>query len=120
MGGQGRALQYVNIARDVPEDMRNKRVYLPSEPLCEVTQANIERFTPARVQLLDRADELADLSFDAINLLPSETRRAMRAACAVYLGIGKETRKALDEGRVLDRARSSKAQRMRTAWKACS
>jgi 15-cis-phytoene synthase/lycopene beta-cyclase len=61
---------------------------------------------------------MADRSKAAIEKLPREARGGIRAACLVYLTIGGAVDKALDEGRVYDRATVKRGTRARTAWAA--
>ncbi|GAA5860988.1 hypothetical protein JCM3774_003217 [Rhodotorula dairenensis] len=110
----GKALQLVNIARDVPADLKIGRIYLPSRSLDEP----VESMTADRRELLRRARAMAEDSKLAIEELPAEARGGIRAACLVYLTIGGAVDKALDEGRVHDRATVQRGTRARTAWAA--
>ncbi|GAA5991174.1 hypothetical protein JCM10908_006571 [Rhodotorula pacifica] len=110
----GKALQLVNIARDVPADLKIGRIYLPNRTLDDP----VESMTPDRRKLLRRARGMADRSKPAIEKLPKEARGGIRAACLVYLTIGGAVDKALDEGRVHDRATVKRGTRARTAWAA--
>lgn len=110
----GKALQLVNIARDVPADLKIGRIYLPGRSLDEP----VENLTADRRELLRRARGMADRSKATIEKLPREARGGIRAACLVYLTIGGAVDKALDEGRVHDRAAVKRGTRARTAWAA--
>ncbi|BGP33437.1 hypothetical protein JCM10296v2_005239 [Rhodotorula toruloides] len=110
----GQALQLVNIARDVPADLKIGRIYLPGRGL----DAPVPKLTGDRRALLARANEMAARSKGAIEKLPQEARGGIRAACLVYLSIGDAVGKALNEGRVMERARVSKGARARKAWQA--
>ncbi|BGP25876.1 phytoene synthase [Rhodotorula toruloides] len=110
----GQALQLVNIARDVPADLKIGRIYLPGTGL----DTPVPELTKARRDLLARANEMAAHSKAAIEKLPQEARGGIRAACLVYLSIGDAVGKALDEGQVMERARVSKGARARKAWQA--
>lgn len=95
----GVAMQYTNIARDVGEDARNGRLYLPHDWLRE---AGIEPaeflaapvFTPAlgRViaRLLRAADVLYARSEAGVARLPRDCRAGIAAARFVYAEIGRE------------------------------
>jgi phytoene synthase len=99
----GVAMQLTNIARDVGEDARAGRLYLPLDWLLA---QNIDpdeflaepRLTPGLAtviaQLLDRADTLYALGDAGIALLPPACRPAIRAARAIYAEIGEEVRRA--------------------------
>ena len=79
----GTAFQLTNIIRDVGEDARKNRIYLPIEDLqkFEVTAADIvharasERFTNLMRFQARRAQSYYERAFDA---LPAEDRRAQR------------------------------------------
>lgn len=98
----GVAMQLTNIARDVGEDARAGRLYLPAQWLRE---AGIEptqwlhqpRFTPqlaAVVQrLLNEADTLYARALEGIGWLPGACRPGMHAARLLYAEIGHEVRR---------------------------
>ena len=108
----GVAMQLTNIARDVGEDARNGRVYLPLDLLAEqgIDHAAFVRnpeFTPelGRViqQLLDAADVLYQRSVCGIAQLPVGCRPGINAARWIYSDIGRKLeRMGLDS--VSDRA----------------
>jgi phytoene synthase len=97
----GVAMQLSNIARDVGEDARAGRLYLPLRWLRE---AGIEpeawlarpRFTPALGLVIERllgvADELYRRADGGIDQLPLACRPAIRAARLLYAEIGREVR----------------------------
>ncbi|GAA0787142.1 phytoene/squalene synthase family protein [Roseibium denhamense] len=97
----GIAMQLTNIARDVGEDARNGRIYLPSEWMrdegldADEFLANPE-FSPAlgRVvkRLLNEADHHYRLGHAGIEALPANCRHAIRTAALVYEEIGAEVR----------------------------
>lgn len=102
----GTAMQLTNIARDVGEDARNGRLYLPRDWLREegVDPAAFlaaPSFTPAlgRVvaRLLRAADALYLRSEAGIALLPRDCRAGIAAARFVYAEIGRQVeRQGLD------------------------
>ena len=93
----GIAMQLTNIARDVGEDARNGRLYLPRDWL---TEAGIDadaflrrpRFSPALAgvvrRLLEEADHHYRLGHAGIERLPPDCRLAIRTAALVYREIG--------------------------------
>ncbi|WP_439595540.1 phytoene/squalene synthase family protein [Falsiroseomonas sp.] len=94
----GVAMQLTNIARDVGEDARNGRLYLPLDWLAEEGLRADEflaapRFTPGlgRVvqRLLDAADLLYARAEDGFARLPWDCRAGIGAARHVYAGIGR-------------------------------
>ena len=99
----GMAMQLTNIARDVGEDARRGRIYLPIRRL-EEAGVNVEawlekpRFEPGIdstvAWLLDDADRLYARSWEGISRLPAPSRPAIRAAALLYAEIGNEIRKA--------------------------
>jgi phytoene synthase len=94
-------MQLTNIARDVGEDARRGRVYLPTRWL---EQAGIDRaqllrtpaFSPALAAVVERLLVAADDSYaraDAgVELLPADCRAAIRAARSIYADIGRVIR----------------------------
>jgi phytoene synthase len=94
----GVAMQLTNIARDVGEDARNGRIYLPLAWLAEegvdlVALLAEPRFSPALgavvKRLLDHAQTLYVRSDAGIPGLPGDCRVAIRAARLIYSDIGR-------------------------------
>ncbi len=91
----GLAMQLTNILRDIGEDARAGRIYLPREELDAAGYSEEEllagAITPAFRALLDeqiaRADALFDASLPGIALLHADGRFAVAAAAATYRGI---------------------------------
>ena len=102
----GVAMQLTNIARDVGQDARNGRLYLPRQWLREAgldpeAWLQAPTFNPAIAtlvqRLLDAADALYRRSEHGIGLLPRDCRPAIQAARLVYAEIGRELeRRGLD------------------------
>ncbi len=98
----GLAMQLTNIARDVGEDARNGRIYLP-EDWCREAGLDVGAFLAAprfddRVgaltkRVLDEADALYRRSEGGIAGLPYACRPAIHAARLVYREIGEEVRR---------------------------
>ena len=93
----GVAMQLTNIARDVGEDARNGRLYLPRQWLLEVgidadAWLRDPHFNPGIAQVTQRllraADELYDRAEAGIADLPRDCRPAIQAARRVYAEIG--------------------------------
>ena len=79
----GTACQLTNVIRDVGEDARKNRIYLPMEDLrqCGVTAADILQSRPTESfrKLMEVQIRRAELFYDrALALLPAEDRRAQR------------------------------------------
>jgi phytoene synthase len=79
----GRALQYTNIIRDVGDDARKGRIYIPAQCLAEhrVDPASILRFessAPLIAALNDMANRAHQLYDQAIDTLPKAERAAQR------------------------------------------
>lgn len=94
----GVAMQLTNIARDVGEDARNGRLYLPRDWLVEAgidpdAWLAIPHFTPQigdlTARLLARAEVLYRRADQAIARLPATVRPAIYAARLLYAEIGK-------------------------------
>jgi phytoene synthase len=97
----GVAMQMTNIARDILEDARQGRRYLPGEWVQDVSPqsmivSNEGRLTIALAakQLLDLADSYYALAVKGLPLIPSRSRRGIEIAAAVYREIGVELRKS--------------------------
>lgn len=97
----GRAMQLTNICRDVAEDARADRRYLPAT-LCNrspgalvVPNAAVRADVRAAVGiLLDRADALYASGRAGLPALPPRLRLAVAVSAALYRGIGAEIRAA--------------------------
>jgi phytoene synthase len=91
----GLALQQINIMRDVAEDWRLGRVYLPQDELARfgVAEADLAagRVSPAWHALMEHQGERADrLLRDGLELLPLLDRRSalcVRAFAGIYRGL---------------------------------
>ncbi|WP_437636356.1 phytoene/squalene synthase family protein [Sorangium sp. So ce854] len=95
----GVAMQLTNIARDVGEDARRGRVYLP---LAWMREAGIdpdlwlarpafdERLGRIVARLLDEAEVLYRRAGAGIPMLPRDCRAAIQAARLIYADIGRE------------------------------
>jgi len=106
----GVAMQMTNIARDVLEDSREGRRYLPGEwvrnALPQEMMASVEsrvEIASAVERLLDLADEYYAVAATGFPLIPSRSRRGIAIAAAIYREIGMVLRRkkcAWWEGRV--------------------
>lgn len=94
----GVAMQLTNIARDVGEDARAGRLYIPRVWMREVGIDAAQwlarpTFVPAIAELvarlLDEADGLYVRANEGIPFLPKDCRHAIRAARAIYADIGR-------------------------------
>jgi phytoene synthase len=116
----GLAMQLTNIARDVGEDARAGRLYLPQDWLCEgglTPEAFLADPTPspairaATARLLAKADRLYQRSDSGVPALPVACRPGILAARLIYAGIGGAVARAGHDG-VSSRARTTKAQKI--------
>jgi phytoene synthase len=87
-GKLGVAFQLTNIIRDVGEDARRGRIYLPQDELARfgVAEADVlhTRSSPAFVELMQFETERARRWYDdALAALPAQDRRAQRAGLAM-------------------------------------
>lgn len=91
----GLAMQLTNILRDVGEDARLGRIYLPQDELrgagyCEeelLSGTITPNFRALLDQQIDRANALYEASLPGIALLHPESRFAIASAAAIYRGI---------------------------------
>ena len=95
----GNAMQLTNIARDVGEDARNGRLYLPRTWMREESlnpdgwlRKPVFNESLARVvsRLLAEADRLYQRGATGISALPRDCRGAILAAATIYAEIGSE------------------------------
>ncbi len=115
----GAAMQLTNISRDVGEDARAGRFYLPRDRVQDVDVESwladpspSPEIREAVRSLLDDADALYAASWDGIGALPARCRPAIRAAALVYADIGRGIRDA-DHDSVTRRAYTGKARKGR-------
>ena len=99
----GVAMQLTNIARDVGEDARAGRLYLPRDWLREAgidpdAWLQAPTFSPALGSVVSRLLAEADLLYEraalGIDALPRDCRPAIQAARLVYAEIGREVERA--------------------------
>ena len=91
----GVAMQLTNVARDVEEDARRGRCYLPAQwdpqwrldaGLTTATQRSKAFAMVRRVLVL--ADDFYAFAAQGLDAIPTRNRRAIRIAIALYQGIG--------------------------------
>ena len=105
----GKSLQLINILRDLPEDLRMGRCYIPSQSLhgIEMTSEdlleknNFEKFKPLYNSYLFRAENYLDDAVDYIKMLPRSQFR-LRLSCLLPVLIGQRTLQLLRKGNILD------------------
>jgi phytoene synthase len=94
----GVAMQLTNIARDVGEDARRGKLYLPRQWMCEagldpdqwLAKPNFSPTLGTVVRrLLDEADRLYQRAEGGIGRLPGDCRIAIQTARLVYADIGR-------------------------------
>jgi phytoene synthase len=98
----GIAMQLTNICRDITEDARNNRIYLPREILKQnLTASDLakapELCQPAVLQLLARAEILYKKGNQGLKYLPFRVAIAVGSASFIYRAIGKKILKNLPE-----------------------
>ncbi|QXD15519.1 carotenoid biosynthesis protein [Rhodocaloribacter litoris] len=125
----GQALQLTNILRDVGEDLRTGRVYLPAECLAahglsvdDLRRMQAQgRVTPAYRKLVDalmaEADARYARAWEAIPHLPGGFGRAVAVAADVYRGIHRRIR-ANGYDNLTQRARTTTAEKCGLAARA--
>ena len=105
----GKALQMINILRDIPEDLRFGRCYLPGEELEKhvlsphdlLDKSNIEQFRPLYDEYLDVTDQHLEAAVEYIRMLPDGQFR-LKAATMLPVLIGQRTVSLLRTGNILD------------------
>jgi farnesyl-diphosphate farnesyltransferase len=105
----GKALQLVNILRDLPEDLRQGRCYIPEEELSKhnlrprdlLDASKITNFRPLYDSYLQRAEDHFAAGWQYTTALPFRYVR-IRLACAWPILIGLETIEELRRGNILD------------------
>lgn len=124
-GHMGIALQYINISRDIAVDAKMNRVYLPTEwlkssdlsPKDVLQDPSSTRVEALRQRLLSNAMTIYEEAKGAIELLPSESRAAMRVAVESYVEIGRVLRGPGNQLKA-GRATVPKLKRLAVAWTA--
>lgn len=105
----GKALQMINILRDIPEDLRFGRCYIPSEALAEhglepediLGDSNLEVFRLLYDSYLDLTNIHLEAATDYIRMLPDKQFR-LKASCMLPVLIGQRTVTLLRTGNILD------------------
>lgn len=105
----GKALQMINILRDIPEDLRFGRCYIPGPSLEEyglepndlLDSSNIDSFRPLYDTYLDITSEHLDAAVEYIRMIPDRQFR-LKAASMLPVLIGQRTVTLLREGNILD------------------
>ena len=105
----GKALQMINLLRDIPEDLRFGRCYIPSEALAEhglepediLGDSNLEVFRPLYDSYLDLTNIHLEAATDYIRMLPDKQFR-LKASCMLPVLIGQRTVTLLRTGNILD------------------
>jgi farnesyl-diphosphate farnesyltransferase len=105
----GKALQMINILRDIPEDLRFGRCYIPGEELARfglkpddlLDHSNIERFRPLYDEYLDFTNKHLDAAVEYIRMLPDGQFR-LKASCMLPVLVGQRTVTLLRTGNILN------------------
>jgi farnesyl-diphosphate farnesyltransferase len=114
----GKGLQLVNILRDLPQDLRKGRCYVPTQVLTAAGLApkdllstqNLARFRPTYDGLLGQAEGHLAAGWDYTRSLPKGQVR-LRLACAWPVLIGARTLRRLRQENMLDANRRVKVSR---------
>jgi farnesyl-diphosphate farnesyltransferase len=105
----GKALQLVNILRDLPEDLQQGRCYIPEKELSKhnlqprdlLNAGTITSFRPLYDSYLQQAEDHFAAGWQYTTALPFRYVR-IRLACAWPILIGMETVEELRRGNILD------------------
>ena len=114
----GKALQMINILRDIPEDLSFGRCYIPLKRLKEVglnpielrDVSNHEKFNPIYQSLLDITQGHLDAAEQYILMLPG-TQIRLKIACLLPVLIGQKTVNLLRTSNILDSSERVKVPR---------
>lgn len=118
------AMQMTNFLRDIPEDARRGRIYLPLEDLSrfQVTEKEVQtgEFSDRFRYLIEfetaRTRELYQVGEKGIPLLPRKTQKAVTLASALYSQILGQL-EAQESNPYLGRARTTRAQKAGAIWR---
>jgi len=105
----GKALQMINILRDIPEDLRFGRCYIPEEALDDigltpdmlVDDSNLDTFRPLYNRYLDLTNEHLEAATAYIGMIP-ETQFRLKASCMLPVLVGQRTVTLLRDGNILN------------------
>ena len=105
----GKALQMINILRDIPVDLSLGRCYIPSSRLEELNlvpenlldRNSMEYFRPLYNEYLDLTDEYLTSAIHYIQAIPHSQFR-LRGSCMLPVIIGRRTISILRDKNVLD------------------
>jgi len=114
----GKGLQMVNILRDVPQDLRKGRCYIPAQSLKTagltphdlLSAQNESRFRPVYNQLIELAEGHLAAGWEYTGALPKRQVR-LRLGCAWPVLIGARTLGKLRRENILDATRRVKVSR---------
>ena len=92
-------MQLTNIARDVYEDSKMKRIYLPASWIPDISLNNLidlhnnssdkdERISNAIHEVIDLSDKFYENGFAGLKYIPIPSRLGIFIAANVYRGIG--------------------------------
>tara|TARA_Y100000766_G_scaffold285524_1_gene309743 strand:+ start:1411 stop:2547 length:1137 start_codon:yes stop_codon:yes gene_type:complete len=105
----GKSLQMINILRDIPEDLRFGRCYIPKQALERhkltpedlLDDENIDAFRPLYDEYLELTNQHLDAAIEYISMLPDSQLR-LKASCMLPVLIGQRTVTLLRTGNVLN------------------
>lgn len=105
----GKALQMINILRDIPEDLRFGRCYIPEpslktiglEPEDLLNDEHLDTFRPLYNRYLDLTNEHLEAATAYIRMIP-ETQFRLKASCMLPVLVGQRTVTLLREGNILN------------------
>ena len=114
----GKALQMINILRDIPEDLRFGRCYIPGEALERhnlepgdlLNKENIDKFRPLYDEYLELTSDHLDAAVEYIKMLP-EGQFRLKASTMLPVLIGQRTVTLLRSGNILDKSERIKVSR---------
>ena len=105
----GKALQMINILRDIPEDLRFGRCYIPEDALARaglkpedlLNDEHLPAFRPVYDAYLDITNEHLEAATAYIHMIP-DTQFRLKASCLLPVLVGQRTVTLLREGNILN------------------
>ena len=99
----------INILRDIPEDLRFGRCYIPKDELAKhdlkphdlLDETNLSKFRPLYDAYLDLTNEHLEAATEYIRMIPEKQFR-LKASCMLPVLIGQRTVTLLRTGNILN------------------
>lgn len=114
----GKALQLINILRDIPDDLRMGRCYIPHESLSDhglivedlLDMRNMNKFRPLYESYVIKAEHYLSDAIEYIKIIPNN-QYMLRLSCMLPVLIGQRTLNLLRSENILDNENTIKVTR---------